>query len=134
MTQVIVSQDSWPPIFVVVNIGFCWAWLFSTIFPFSSVLCLYSMYLPVVSILSVAPCIWSLSVQSVVNRILCLVPPDPCALCHSSMWSGPVGSHRPDSALRTNAVASLFKLNYVGYRELGYQLYPNILQKQGHPS
>ena len=64
------------------------------------------------------------SVQSVVNRILGLVPPDPCAMpqFHVVRTSG-ISQIRLHSASRTIATASHFKLNQV-IETWVYQLHP----------
>ena len=75
-----------------------------------------SLYTSLVSIEMAAFYIGSLSVQSLVNRILCLVPLDPCAMpqFHVVRTSG-MSQTRLHSASGTNAEASYFKLNQVTY-------------------
>ena len=76
----------------------------------ASCVILYKSPPPKKNMVIVAFLIGSLSVQSVVNRILCLEP--LCIVqCHSSLWLRPVGSHRPDSTLLLGPIH--FKLNQV---------------------
>ena len=58
-----------------------------------------SFHTSLVNIEMVAFCIRSLSVQSVVNIWICVLYHLTLVQFHSSMWSGPVGSHRTDSTL-----------------------------------
>ena len=62
----------------------------------------------------VACCISSLSVQSIINRMLCLVPPDPCKMpqFHVVRTSG-ISQARLHSASRSYAATSHFKFNQV---------------------
>ena len=73
-----------------------------------------SLHTSLVSIEMVAFCIGSHSVQSVVKRILCLVPPDPCLMpqFYVVRTSG-ISQTQHRSASRTNAATSQFKLNQV---------------------
>ena len=65
-------------------------------------------------------CIWNLSVRSVVNRILGLVPPNPCAI-PQDQWDL---LDLTDSTLRQGPMQWLAISSSINYRNPGYQLHP----------